>query len=137
MKQAVAGTLGVPVDYYVLVNLEGFKEIVDAMGGVTVNVNEPIAIDGDTDAGIPPVDYLEPGPDQRLDGFQALWFARGRWGSDDYQRMLRQRCMVDAIIAEANPLNLLAATPTWSRRARTSSTPTSPRSCCRRSWICR
>ncbi len=41
IKQAVSGSLGVPVDYYVLVNLEGFKEIVDAMGGITVNINEP------------------------------------------------------------------------------------------------
>ena len=107
IKQAVEGSLGIPVDYYVLVNLEGFKEIVDAMGGITVNINEPIAIDGNTDAGIPPTDYLDPGPDQHLDGFQALWFARGRWGSDDYERMERQRCTVDAIIDAADPATLL------------------------------
>jgi anionic cell wall polymer biosynthesis LytR-Cps2A-Psr (LCP) family protein len=80
---------------------------VDAIGGVTVNINEPVAINGNTDAGIPPTDYLQPGPAQHLDGFQALWFARGRWGSDDYQRMLRQRCMVDALIEEADPLTVL------------------------------
>ncbi len=107
VKQAVEGTLGVPVDYYLLVNLDGFKEIVNAMGGVTVNINEPIAIQGDTDAGIPPVGYLQPGPNQRLNGYEALWYSRGRWGSNDYERMLRQRCMVDAIIDEANPFNLL------------------------------
>ncbi len=107
VKQAVAGSLGVPVDYYMLVNLEGFRQIVDAMGGVTVNINKPVAIHGNTDLGIPPVGYLEPGPDQRLDGYEALWFSRGRWGSDDYERMLRQRCMVDALVEEAQPLNLL------------------------------
>jgi LCP family protein required for cell wall assembly len=107
VKQAVAGSLGVPVDYYMLVNLEGFQQIVDAMGGVTVNINERVAIHGNTDLGIPPRGYLEPGPDQRLNGYEALWFARGRWGSDDYERMLRQRCMVNAIVEEANPLNLL------------------------------
>ena len=107
IKQAVEGTLGIPVEYYVLVNLEGFKEVVDAMGGVTVNINEPIAIGGNTDAGIPPDDYLDPGPEQHLNGFEALWFARGRWGSDDYERMERQRCMVDAIIDAADPANLL------------------------------
>ena len=53
VKQAVEGSLGIPVDYYVLVNLAGFQEIVDAMGGITVNVNEPVAIQGDTDAGHP------------------------------------------------------------------------------------
>jgi LCP family protein required for cell wall assembly len=107
VKQAVEGTLGIAVDYYMLVNLNGFQQIVDAMGGVTVNINEPVAIHGNSDAGVPPVGYLQPGPNQRLDGYHALWFARGRWGSDDYERMLRQRCMVQAIIDEADPINLL------------------------------
>ncbi|MDQ4055337.1 MAG: LCP family protein, partial [Actinomycetota bacterium] len=106
LKQAVGGSLGIPVHYYVLVNLAGFREIVDALGGVTVNINEPVAINGNTDAGIPPTDYLDPGPNQHLDGFEALWFSRGRYGSDDYERMERQRCMIDAIIEAANPVNL-------------------------------
>jgi LCP family protein required for cell wall assembly len=108
IKQAVAGSLGTHVDYYVLINLLGFQQLVDAIGGVTVNVNEPIAINGNTDLGIPPTGYLEPGPDQHLDGFHALWYSRGRWGSDDYDRMLRQRCMVSAIVDEADPLNVLS-----------------------------
>jgi len=107
VKQAVAGALGLHVDYYLLVNLAGFRSIVQAIGGVTVNINKAIPIGGNTDAGIPPDSYLQPGPDQRLNGFQALWFARGRYGLDDYQRMERQRCMIDAIINEAKPLNLL------------------------------
>ena len=106
IKQAVGGSLGLPIHYYVLVNLAGFREIVDALGGVTVNINEPVAINGNTDAGIPPTDYLDPGPNQHLDGFEALWFSRGRYGSDDYERMERQRCMIDAIIDAANPVNL-------------------------------
>ena len=107
LKQAVAGSLGLDVDYYVLVNLLGFQQVVDAMGGVTVNVNEPVAINGDTDRGIPPTGYIQPGPDQHLDGFHALWFSRGRWGSDDYERMLRQRCMVGALIEAADPVTLV------------------------------
>ena len=107
VKQAVAGALGVHVDYYLLVNLAGFRSIVQAIGGVTVNINQPIPIGGNTDLGIAPDSYLQPGPNQRLNGFEALWFARGRYGSDDYQRMERQRCMIDAIINEAKPLNLL------------------------------
>jgi LCP family protein required for cell wall assembly len=107
LKQAVSGSLGVPVDYYVLVNLLGFRQLVDAMGGVTVNINVPIPIGGNSDLGIAPDGYLQPGPDQRLDGFEALWYSRGRYGSDDYQRMERQRCMIDAIVEEAQPLTLL------------------------------
>jgi len=107
IKQAVEGATGLPVDYYVLVDFTGFRSLVDAMGGVTVNVNVPVAINGQTDAGIPPTGYIEPGADQHLDGFHALWYARGRYGSDDYQRMSRQRCVIGSIIDQANPANLL------------------------------
>jgi LCP family protein required for cell wall assembly len=107
IKQAVEGATGLPVDYYVMVDFTGFRQLVDAMGGVTVNVNVPVAINGQTDAGIPPTGYIQPGPDQHLDGFHALWYARGRYGADDYQRMARQRCVINAIIDQAKPANLL------------------------------
>jgi LCP family protein required for cell wall assembly len=106
LKQAIAGSTGIPVDYYLLVNLRGFRDIVDAMGGVTVNINQPVPIGGNS-SGLEPVDWLEPGPNRHLDGFEALWFSRGRYGSDDYQRMERQRCMLDAIIDEADPFTLI------------------------------
>jgi LCP family protein required for cell wall assembly len=107
IKEAVEGATGLPVDYYVLVDFTGFRTLVDAMGGITVNVNVPVAINGQTDAGIPPTGYIQPGADEHLDGFHALWYARGRYGADDYQRMARQRCVVNAIIDQANPVNLL------------------------------
>lgn len=107
VKQAVEGSLGIPVDYYLLVNLKGFQTVVDALGGITVNVNEPVAINGNTDLGIPPTGYIQPGPDQELDGFHALWFARGRYGSDDYARMDRQRCTIDAMIEAADPQTII------------------------------
>jgi LCP family protein required for cell wall assembly len=107
IKQAVEGATGLHVDYYVLVDFTGFRSLVDAIGGITVNVNVPVAINGQTDAGIPPTGYIQPGADEHLDGFHALWYARGRYGADDYQRMARQRCVVNAIIDQANPVNLL------------------------------
>jgi anionic cell wall polymer biosynthesis LytR-Cps2A-Psr (LCP) family protein len=55
-----------------------------------------------------PDDYLTPGPDQHLNGFQALQFARGRFGLTDYDRMARQRCAINAIIAAADPVTLLS-----------------------------
>lgn len=107
LKQAVSGALGLKVDYYMLVNLSGFEQIVDAIGGITVNINEPVAIGGNKDRNIPPDSYLQPGPEQRLNGFKALWFTRGRWGSTDYKRMARQRCALKAIVDEADPVTLL------------------------------
>lgn len=107
VKLAVSGALGLRVDYYVLINLRGFRQLVDAMGGITVNVNERVPIGGNTSLNIQPDDWIEPGPNQELDGFKALWFTRGRFGSTDYSRMQRQRCAIQAIASEASPMSML------------------------------
>jgi polyisoprenyl-teichoic acid--peptidoglycan teichoic acid transferase len=107
LKLGVGEALGLTIDYYVLVNLDGFARLVDALGGVTVNVNYYVPINGDPGTGELPDDYIEPGPDQHMDGQRALAFARGRFGLSDYDRMARQRCAIDAIIDEADPLTLL------------------------------
>jgi LCP family protein required for cell wall assembly len=108
LKLSVGEALGVKVDYYVLINLQGFRRLIDALGGIRVNVNTYVPIGGNTDRGIPPDGQIEPGADRQLDGYEALWFARGRYGSDDYARMDRQRCVINAIIRQANPANVLA-----------------------------
>ena len=108
LKLSVGEALGLDIDYYVLINLRGFQKMVDALGGITVNINTYIPIGGNSDLGIPPLEYLQPGPDQKLAGREALWYARGRYGSDDFARMDRQRCVIDAIIKQANPTNMLA-----------------------------
>jgi LCP family protein required for cell wall assembly len=106
-KLAVGEVLGLEVHYYVLINLDGFKELINALGGITVNVNTRVAIGGSQDEGRPPHDWIEPGPNQHLDGYHALWFARGRYGSSDYERMERQRCAIKAIIDQAQPQKVL------------------------------
>ena len=110
LKLSVGEALGLQVDYYVMVNLRGFETLVNALGGVTVNVNSYVPIGGvsEEDRNIPPDGYIEPGPNKHLDGQLALWFARGRYGSDDFARMGRQRCVINAIIQQANPANMLA-----------------------------
>jgi len=108
LKLSVGSALGLNVDYYVLINLDGFTRLINALGGITVNINTYVAIGGNTDLHIPPKTYLHPGPNQHLDGRSALWYARGRYGSDDFARMDRQRCVINAIIKQANPANMLA-----------------------------
>ena len=107
LKLGVGEALGLQIDYYVLVNLEGFSRLVDALGGITVNVNYYVPIGGIPDSRTLPDDYIAPGPDQRLNGALALDFARGRFGLTDYDRMARQRCTIDAIIDAAEPGTLL------------------------------
>lgn len=108
LKLSVGEATGLKIDYYVLINLAGFEKMINALGGITVNINSYIPIGGNTDLGRPPDDYLKPGANQHLKGREALWYARGRYGSDDFARMDRQRCVIDAIIKQANPANMLA-----------------------------
>jgi LCP family protein required for cell wall assembly len=108
LKLSVGEALGLQVDYYMLINLQGFSQMINALGGIRLNINSYIPIGGDTDRGIPPKDYLKPGANQKLNGYRALWYARGRYGSSDFDRMDRQRCVINAIIKQANPTNMLA-----------------------------
>jgi polyisoprenyl-teichoic acid--peptidoglycan teichoic acid transferase len=108
LKLGVGEALGLTIDYYVLVNLNGFEKLVDALGGITVDVNYYVPIGGDSSAGILPDGYIAPGPNQHLDGYHALMYARGRYGLTDYDRMARQRCAINAIVDEADPITLLS-----------------------------
>jgi polyisoprenyl-teichoic acid--peptidoglycan teichoic acid transferase len=107
LKLSVGEALGVKVDYYVLINLQGFTKLINALGGIRVNINSYVPIGGDSDDNVAPTEQISPGPHKKLKGREALWFARGRYGSDDYHRMDRQRCVVSAIIRQANPANVL------------------------------
>src|SRR5918993_1836654 len=108
VKQVVSYILGIPIDYYAMVDLAGFDQFVDALGGVTVTVTERLPIGGLTASGarVPPDGYIEPGT-RRLNGDQALWYARSRRDSTDYDRMLRQRCLIGALVRQAEPMNVL------------------------------
>jgi LCP family protein required for cell wall assembly len=107
LKLGVGEALGLTIDYFVLVNLDGFSQLVDALGGITVNVNYYVPVGGEPSLGRLPDDYIAPGPNQHMDGPTALAFARGRFGLTDYDRMARQRCTIKAIIDAADPVTLL------------------------------
>lgn len=111
LKSAVEGITGLKPDYFLLLNIDGIQKLIDAMGGVTINVNERIPMGQSKEqfeAGIPPSGgWLEKGPDKHLNGYEAMWYARSRSQSIDSARMARQGCVVDAIVAQANPQNLL------------------------------
>jgi polyisoprenyl-teichoic acid--peptidoglycan teichoic acid transferase len=110
LHQTVAYMLGLQLDYYVEVNMAGFASIIDALGGLTVDVGpERIPIGGISPSGrlVRPDGYIEPGI-QQLSGEQALAFARSRTGTTDYARMGRQRCLLQNILKQKSPTDLLA-----------------------------
>lgn len=104
-KEAVGEMLGVDVQYYAKVNLAGFRELVDLMGGVEINVPKAMQYTDPTD-GLN-ID-LQPGL-QRLDGDKAEQFVRFRYDEigDDMGRIARQQQFLKAAAAQAlTPRNL-------------------------------
>jgi LCP family protein required for cell wall assembly len=113
LRGVIGEITGLPVDYYLLVNLEGFERFVNALGGITIDVGpDRVPIGGLDINGNPQPDWkIEewiPSGVQHLNGYQALWFSRDRRDSDDYERMRRQRCVINAIVEQASPSNVLA-----------------------------
>jgi len=113
---AVAGAaealLGLPIDHYALVDLLGFVDLVDALGGVTVTNLKPLRIEIDRlgRPGSRPAFEIQPGR-RRLNGFTALAYSRSRETTSDYDRMQRQRCVIGSLARQTEPTELLAAFP--------------------------
>jgi LCP family protein required for cell wall assembly len=113
---AVAGAaeelLGLPIDHYALVDLLGFVDVVDALGGVRVNNLKPLEMELDRlgRPGPQPRFELRPGR-HRLNGFSALAYSRSRETTSDYDRMQRQRCVIGSMARQADPAKVLAAFP--------------------------
>ena len=101
--EAVEGITGLRINYFAMVNLAGFSRMVDAVGGVELNVRDRIPIGG---IGAPVTGYIEPGQ-RKLNGFETLWFARSRVEADDYSRMARQKCVMNAMLAQLSPTKVL------------------------------
>jgi LCP family protein required for cell wall assembly len=109
-KDAVEAITGLKIQSYVLVDMAGFKRLIDALGGITIDVKNRLPVGGQEDANGMPINvesWIEPGL-QHMDGRTALWYARARHGSSDYDRMQRQRAVEDAMLAQMDPTNVLA-----------------------------
>jgi len=109
MKKEVAQILDVPVHYFVRVDFDGFKKLVDTLGGVTVNVEKAI------------YDPLYPAPNMidyspfkisagihELDGDTALKFVRSRETTSDFDRAHRQQQIISAIKEKSLSLGVLS-----------------------------
>jgi len=99
-KSAVQWVTGLKIDAYVLINMRSFTGLVDALGGIDVNVKKALPIGGQKDCwpanneheSVCPdaMSWIEKGK-QHMDGRTALWYARSRHNTNDYDRMKRQR----------------------------------------------
>jgi LCP family protein required for cell wall assembly len=109
---AIQQLLGVPLDGVVTVNLNGFVDLVDALGGLWIRVPGEVydtAYPLEDGSGYVTID-IKPGC-RHLDGHLALAFARSRHQDSDYQRMGRQQLTIEALAKQVDPIGLLPKVP--------------------------
>lgn len=96
MVQVVSDLFDVKIAHYAEVSFDGLSTITDAMGGVTVDVDQYMFDDENFDV----VTELQPGV-QKLNGEQALFYCRCRHFPDgDYTRMRHQRTFIKAMLSQ-------------------------------------
>lgn len=106
IKLSISQLLGIPIHYYVLADMAGFVDIVDALGGIDINVPKRMPTPGNPRGAKHPVpEYIEKGQ-QHMDGTLALAYARTREADDDHHRMARQQCLLGALAEAATPMAL-------------------------------
>jgi LCP family protein required for cell wall assembly len=107
----VSKQFGVPIEHYLQIDFSGFRGVVDAVGGVSINVTEEI-----DDAEYPTDDYgykhihFDPGC-YRMNGEQALEFARTRHASSDNARRDRQMQVMQAVLDSTTDVNAARRLP--------------------------
>lgn len=127
LRQVVLYNFGIELHYYAMVDFNGFREIIDTLGGVTIAVDCPIQdmkctgpactdgiagneTDDDYELVTLPVGVYE------MDGDEALWYARSRKNTIDFDRGRRQQQLLRAIWAKSVDAGLIPQIPElWSQ----------------------
>ena len=104
---ASEGVTGLTIHHFVLVDMHGFEDMINALGGVTINVEQEVPIFAD-ETFTTVLEYIGPGVVE-MNGYYALWYARSRHATSDYDRMERQRQVQEALLRQFTPERLLAS----------------------------
>lgn len=105
-SDVVGEILGLDINYWAMIDLKGFEHLINAVGGIRLDISKRIPI-GSLHGPKGVYDWIEPGTNVKLDGFHALWFARSREYSSDYERMQRQKCVINAMVKQLNPATVV------------------------------
>jgi LCP family protein required for cell wall assembly len=111
LKSVIGNLYGIKIRWFVEVNFDGFKKVVDSLGGVTINVQVPVVDDtfpGTT--GRTQRLYIPSGI-QHMDGDEALRYARSRHTSTDFDRGARQQRVLLSLREQADPQDLIPRLP--------------------------
>ena len=108
IKQTIYDSLGIPIQFYVRVDFDGFTRLIDAMGGVDIDVECPL-----------PDIELTPGR-HHMDGEDALLYARSRISTNDFDRNRRQRKLLMALWQQGLTADMIPRIPAlWKAMAGT------------------
>jgi LCP family protein required for cell wall assembly len=112
LKATLGNLYGLDVKYFVEVNFDGFKQVVDALGGVTINVQIPVTDESyPSDTGRLSRVYIPAGI-QHMTGAEALVYARSRHsGKGDFDRAARQQRVLTSLREQADISNLVPRIP--------------------------
>lgn len=99
VKRTVQQALGIPVHYYVRVDFDGFMKIIDAIGGLDIDVECPLS-DIELEAGM-----------HHMDGEDALLYARSRITTSDFDRSRRQRKLLMALWEQGLDADIIPRLP--------------------------
>lgn len=118
MKEVILDNFNIKIDKHVIVDFEGFEEVIDALGGIDVDVPDYVYDPFYSETELPG-DYFpqefEVGT-QHMDGRTALAYSRIRFSSDDLDRIQRQQRVIFAVIDKAKSLDVLSNAPDlWSK----------------------
>jgi LCP family protein required for cell wall assembly len=114
LAATIEHNLGINVDYYVTFDQYGAEEVIDAAGGVTVNVTQAFGQDdySSDDVNVVP-QYFEQGR-QHLGGYSAVAYGRIREGSSDFDRIRRQQQVAEGLVEElSSPLSVRKYPGLW------------------------
>jgi LCP family protein required for cell wall assembly len=112
LKMVLGNLYGLDIKYFVEVNFDGFKQVVDALGGVTINVQIPVVDEAyPSDTGRLARVYIPAGL-QHMTGAEALVYARSRHsGQGDFDRAARQQRVLTSLREQADIANLIPRIP--------------------------
>lgn len=109
-QQAVEGLLGIKIDHHIMINIAGFKKIIDAIGGVTIDVEKRMYYNDPYDDNGGLVINLRAGV-QRMDGETAIQYVRYRDEEGDIGRVERQQKFLKAVLKEVASPGVITKIP--------------------------
>jgi len=106
LKSTMAYNFAIPVDYYMMTNFSGFKNIIDTLGGIEINASKNT--EDRCDLSYQHGAWCSVGPGlETLDGELALWYVRSRYTSNDFDRTRRAQEVLEGLFKKLMSLDAL------------------------------